>query len=120
MRTLPVTPLGMFTAYKAITTGDEALTASPDASMDASVRSIRRYLVAGRYVLVSLGSAQAVTIGENVLSALQVCNRREPGLLRHSRRRKSSLAQSADVVRRLAPPGVRQPINSWAPLGVEG
>jgi hypothetical protein len=34
------------------------------------VRFIRRYLVAASYVLVSLGSAQAVTIGETaVLSA---------------------------------------------------
>jgi hypothetical protein len=80
------------------------------------MRFIRRCLAAASYVLVSLGSAQAVAIGETgVLSATN-----GNVLLAKSKLSKAATveslsfyvsaaggkpARSADVVRRLAPPG---------------
>jgi len=60
----------IFISYNAVTTGDDALTQSGLMEGKFSMRFIRGCVIAAGYVLVFLGSARAVTIGDTaVLSA---------------------------------------------------
>jgi hypothetical protein len=91
MRTLPVTLLGRFIAYNAVTTGDEALT-RVWTLRGALTRAFRRCFVAASYLVVSLDSGAGDHHQRAVLAAARSDNANL--MLAKSERSKAAIVES--------------------------